>query len=458
MKDSSSVAAMTTASLQCLDPKCGAQYPVRDVRSECACGNLLDVRYEWSDFDAEAAKQVWKTRAMSLDPRDRSGVWRFRELIPFLPPEARVVTLREGNTPLLEAPHAADYAGLDLLAFKHQGFNPTGSFKDNGMTTGVSQAAALAKQVVACVSTGNTSASMAAYAAYGGLQAVIFIPAGQIASGKLAQALEYGALTIQVQANFDVTWKLVFHMVEEAGVYLLNSVNPFRVEGQKTIVVEMMEQLAWEAPDWIVLPGGNLGNSSAFGKGLREMKQLGLIARLPRLAVIQAEGSAPLHRLLQRAAAEGRSPWEIGLEPVASPQTLATAIRIGAPVSWKKALRELEATRGVCEAVSEQEIADAKAVIGLCGIGCEPASAATLAGIRKLVAANVIRKSDRVVAVLNGNLLKDPSYTLSYHEGTLALPREGQPVAIEPRFGNRPIAVPPDPDAIRRLLARHPAR
>ena len=247
-------------------------------------------------------------------------------------------------------------------------------------------------------------------------------------------------------------------MVEEAGVYLLNSVNPFRVEGQKTIVVEMMEQLGWEAPDWIVLPGGNLGNSSAFGKGLREMKQLGLITRLPRLAVIQAEGSAPLYRLLQRAAAEGRSPWEIGLEPVASPQTLATAIRIGAPVSWKKALRELEATRGVCEAVSEQEIADAKAVIGLCGIGCEPASAATLAGIRKLVAANVIRKSDRVVAVLTGNLLKDPSYTLSYHEGTLALPREGQPVAIEPRFGNRPIAVPPDPEAIRRLLARHPAR
>ena len=467
MKDSFSVAAMTSVSLRCLDPQCKARYPVREVRSECACGNLLDVHYEWSDFDAAAAKQTWAFRALSRDPRDRSGVWRFREMIPFLPPDARVITLQEGNTPLLDAPRAAAYAGLDFLAFKHQGFNPTGSFKDNGMTTGVSQAAALGKNVVACVSTGNTSASMAAYAACGGLRAVLFIPAGQIASGKLAQALEYGALTIQVEANFDVTWKLVFQLVEETGLYLLNSVNPFRVEGQKTIMIELMEQLGWEPPDWIVLPAGNLGNSAAFGKGLREMQQLGLIARLPRLALIQAEGAAPLVRLLRRAAAEGRNPREIGLEPVESPQTLATAIRIGAPASWKKALRELEATRGVCETVSEQEIADAKAVIGLSGIGCEPASAATLAGIRKLIAQNVIGKSDRVVAVLTGNLLKDPSYTLSYHEGTLSLAREGPfdsaqgkqpPLVIEPRFGNRPIAVPPDPELIRRLLARRSGR
>ncbi len=236
-KNSSSVAAVTSAFLQCLEPQCGAQYLVHEVRSECACGNLLDVRYEWPDFDPEAAKQTWAFRAMSRDPRDRSGVWRFRELIPFLPPDAPVITLQEGNTPLLEGPRAAAYAGLDFLAFKHQGFNPTGSFKDNGMTAGASQAAALGRKLVACVSTGNTSASMAAYAAYGGLQAVIFIPAGQIASGKLAQSLEYGALTIQVEANFDATWKLVFQLVEQAGLYLLNSVNPFRVEGQKTIMI-----------------------------------------------------------------------------------------------------------------------------------------------------------------------------------------------------------------------------
>ena len=452
MKDSSSVAAMTSVFLRCFDEKCGARYPVTEVRPECACGNLLEACYEWPNFDPAVAKRTWSARKTSRDPRDLSGVWRFREMIPFLPSDAPVITMREGNTPLIEAARAAEYAGLEALAFKHQGFNPTGSFKDNGMTTGASQAAALGKHVVACVSTGNTSASLAAYAAYGGLRAVIFIPAGQIASGKLAQALEYGALTIQVQANFDVTWKIVFHLVEQAGIYLLNSVNPFRVEGQKTIVVEMMEQLGWEVPDWIVLPGGNLGNSSAFGKGLREMKQLGLIARLPRMAVIQAEGSAPLYQLIRRAAAEGRPPWEIGLQPVESPQTLATAIRIGSPASWKKALREIEATRGVCEAVSEQEIADAKAVIGLSGIGCEPASAATLAGIRKLVSRNVIGKSDRVVAVLTGNLLKDPGYTLAYHEGTLSLPQEGKAMPIEPGFPNRPISVPPDAAQIQRLL------
>ncbi|MDP2735014.1 MAG: pyridoxal-phosphate dependent enzyme, partial [bacterium] len=267
-------------------------------------------------------------------------------------------------------------------------------------------------------------------------------------------ALEYGALTIQVDANFDVTWKLLFHLIEEAGVYLLNSVNPFRIEGQKTIAIEILEQLGWEVPDWIVLPGGNLGNCSAFGKGLREMRQLGLIDRLPRLAVIQAEGSAPLYGLLQRAAAKGKSPQEIGLQPVENPQTLATAIKIGAPASWRKTLRELEATQGVCEAVSDQEIADAKAVIGQSGIGCEPASAATLAGIRKLVSNRVIRKTDRVVAVLTGSLLKDPAYTLAYHQGTLVYPSASQQIPIQPNFGNQPVSVPPNVEQIKKLLAR----
>jgi len=446
---------MTTACLRCCEESCGTCYPITEVRAQCAaCGSLLDVRYDWSGFDAEKLKQTWAARKTSRDPKDLSGVWRFRELIPFLPPEAPIVTLQEGNTPLLDAPRAATYAGLEALAFKHQGFNPTGSFKDNGMTTGVSQAVALDRKLVACVSTGNTSASLAAFAAYGGLRAVIFIPAGQIAAGKLAQALEYGALTIQVQANFDGTWQLVFHLVEESGLYLLNSVNPFRVEGQKTIVVEMLEQLGWEPPDWIVLPGGNLGNCSAFGKGLREMHQLGLIQRMPRLAVIQAEGAAPLYHLLQQAARENRPAREIGLQAIENPQTLATAIKIGAPASWKKTLRELAATQGVCEIVNEQEIADAKAVLGQSGIGCEPASAASLAGARKLVAQKVIRPKDRVVAVLTGNLLKDPTYTLAYHEGTLTYPREGQQLRIEPRFGNQPVSVPPDAAQIQRLLAR----
>jgi threonine synthase len=444
-----------TAFLRCFDEKCGTRYPIHEMAHSCAaCGNLLDVCYEWPKTDPEALKRMWLERKMSRDARDLSGVWRFRELLPFLPSGAPVITLREGNTPLLESRHAGAYAGIDAVFFKHQGFNPTGSFKDNGMTTGVSQGAALGKKVVACVSTGNTSASLAAYAAYGGMRAVIFIPSGQIAGGKLAQSLEYGALTIQVEANFDTTWKVIVRLVDEAGVYLLNSVNPFRVEGQKTIPVEVMEQSGWDPPDWIVLPGGNLGNCSAFGKGLRELRDLGLISRLPRLAVIQAEGASPLYQLLQRAAAEKKSPWALGLTAVEDPQTLATAVKIGNPASWKKTLRELEATDGVCEQASEQEIADAKAVIGQSGIGCEPASAATLAGIKKLAARNVIRKNDRVVAVLTGNLLKDPTYTLAYHQGTLAYSKEGRQLPIVSRFGNRPIVVPPDAAQIMRVLAQ----
>jgi threonine synthase len=447
---------MATAELRCIEDSCGERYALTDERTECArCGNLLDARYEWDGTSGAALRELWSTRRTSLAPEDLSGVWRFREMLPFLPAAARIITLREGNTPLLDAPRAAAYAGLDAIAFKHQGFNPTGSFKDNGMTAGVSQGSALGKQILACISTGNTSASMAAYAASGGLKAVIFIPAGQIAAGKLAQALEYGALTIQVEANFDVTWKLVYHMVEQVGVYLLNSVNPFRLEGQKTIVVEIMEQLGWEPPDWIVLPGGNLGNCSAFGKGLRELHDRGVIPRLPRLAVIQAEGSAPLYNLLCRASQEGRRPEEIGLQPVENPQTLATAIKIGAPASWRKALREIHATRGVVEKVTEQEIADAKAMIGRAGIGCEPASAASLAGAKKLVAQGMIRPQDRVVGILTGNLLKDPGYTLAYHQGSLTHSKEGREIPIEPCYGNRPVSVPPDPLAIQRLLDQH---
>jgi threonine synthase len=363
-------------------------------------------------------------------------------MIPFLDDLAPVITLREGNTPVLPAPRAAEYGGLSRLCFKHQGFNPTGSFKDNGMTCGAAQARRLGMRRVACVSTGNTSASMAAYASAGGLQPVIFIPHGNIAYGKLAQALEYGARTFQVEANFDQILALVRTLAERLGIYLLNSINPFRIEGQKTIMVELMDQRDWNPPDWIVLPGGNLGNVSAFGKGLREMKDLGLIDRLPRLAVVQAEGSAPFYHLYRSA---NRSK----LTAVGHPETLATAIKIGDPVSWPKALHEVIASNGVVETVSEQEIADAKAVVGLCGIGCEPASAATLAGIRKLTAAGVIGRDADVVAVLTGNVLKDPDYIYRYHTGELEAP-DGR--RIQPNFGNSPVVVPNDPEKIAALL------
>ena len=360
----------------------------------------------------------------------------------FLDDIRHVITLREGNTPLLPGPRAAQYGGLDRLVFKHQGFNPTGSFKDNGMTCGASQAIRLGMKRVACVSTGNTSASMAAYASAAGLQPIIFIPHGNISYGKLAQALEYGALTLQVEANFDQILKLVRVLSERLGIYLLNSINPFRIEGQKSIVIEMLDQRNWNPPEWIVLPGGNLGNVSAFGKALRELHSLGFIPRLPRLAVIQAEKSAPFFDHMQRGGHDFRA--------VEKPETLATAIRIGDPISWPKAEHEIRTTHGVVEKVTEQEIADAKAIIGQCGIGCEPASAATLAGIRKLTTAGILDRAADVVAVLTGNVLKDPDYIYRYHTGELKAP-DGK--AITASFGNKPVVVPNDEEKIAAMLS-----
>jgi threonine synthase len=432
-----------SAELICFSERCRAQYPITEAIYNCPrCGSLLEARYSASPLPAHLLKTLWRGRRSSNAPLDQSGVWRYREMIPFLDNYDSVVTLREGNTPLLPALKAAQYGGLDFLAFKHQGYNPTGSFKDNGMTCGASQAVRLGMKRVACVSTGNTSASMAAYSSAAGLQPIIFIPHGNISYGKLAQALEYGAKTFQVEANFDQILALVRTLADKLGIYLLNSVNPFRIEGQKTIIVEMMDQRDWSPPDWIVLPGGNLGNTSAFGKALRELCQWGLIEKAPRIAVIQAAGSAPFYDLMQTA---DRS----ALHAVDHPETLATAIKIGDPVSWPKALHEVVASGGVVEKVTEQEIADAKAIIGLCGIGCEPASAATLAGIRKLTAAGVIARDADVVAVLTGNVLKDPDYIYRYHTGQLEAPGGAR---IEPTFGNRPVVVPNDADQIAALL------
>ena len=432
-----------TAELACFEERCRARFPITDVIYNCPrCGGLLEAVYPPPTESPAALKTLWRERRLSNLPLDQSGVWRYREFFAFLPTYDRVVTLREGCTPLLEAPLAASYGGLDRLIFKHQGFNPTGSFKDNGMTCGVAQALRLGLKRVACVSTGNTSASMAAYASAAGLQPLIFLPQGKIAHGKLAQALEYGARTLLVEANFDQILALVRELAERLGIYLLNSINPFRIEGQKTIMVEMMDQRDWREPDWVVLPGGNLGNTSAFGKALREMRDLGLISRLPRLAVIQAAGSAPFYELMH-------STDRTRLPRVERPETLATAIRIGDPVSWPKALHEVTASNGVVERVTEQEIADAKAIIGRCGIGCEPASAATLAGIRKLTSAGTIPRGADVVAVLTGNVLKDPDYIYRYHLGELLAPDGSQ---ILPNHGNGPVIVPYRPQEIEALL------
>jgi threonine synthase len=408
------------------------------------CGSLLEADYPGLQLDPAATKRLWRERRMSNAPLDQSGVWRYRELLGFADADNQgAVTLREGNTPLLAAPKAAAYGGLDALVFKHQGFNPTGSFKDNGMTCGATQGLRLGMRRVACVSTGNTSASMAAYAASAGMTPIIFLPHGNISYGKLAQALEYGALTLQVEANFDQILALVRVLAEQTGIYLLNSMNPFRIEGQKTIMVEMLDQRDWRVPDWVVVPGGNLGNISSFGKGFREMLRLGFIDKLPRFAVVQAAGSAPFYEYFHQRGE---------FVKVENPETLATAIRIGDPVSWPKAIQVIDESNGVVEKATEQEIADAKAVVGQCGIGCEPASAATLAGIRKLTAAGVIAKDADVVAILTGNVLKDSDYIYKYHTGQLKTPGgEG----ISSTFGNAPVVVPNDAGRIAEVIAEH---
>src|SRR5579871_5537745 len=319
--------------LVCFEENCRAHFPLDDVIYNCPnCGGLLEVALPRPAANSASLKAIWRQRRTCNQPLDQSGVWRYRELYPFIDDAAHIVTLREGNTPLLSGPRAAQYAGLDAITFKHQGFNPTGSFKDNGMTCGVTQAIRLGMQRVACVSTGNTSASMAAYASAAGLESIVFIPNGNISYGKLAQALEYGARTLQVEANFDQILALVRTLAEKLGIYLLNSINPFRIEGQKTIIFEMLDQRDWRVPDWIVLPGGNLGNTAAFGKALRELCQFGFIRKIPRLAVIQAEGAAPFYELMKTKRE---------YHAVAEPRTLATAIRIGDPVSWPKALHEV---------------------------------------------------------------------------------------------------------------------
>jgi threonine synthase len=441
----------------CINPACGRTYGLRERIYVCRrCGETLEIdcRVD-SHADGRAWREQWASRPVlrtpAHDPRLVSGVWRYLELLPF-PADAPFVTLFEGNTPLFDAPRSAEYCGLAALRLKHQGYNPTGSFKDTGMAAAMTQALLSGARTAVCASTGNTAASLAAYAARAGLRAAILLPRGQVASSKLAQSLDYGALVLEIDGNFDACMRLVAELGDDPSIYVANSINPFRIEGQKTVAFELLEQCHWRVPDHVVVPGGNMGNSTALGKGFGELLDLGLIDRLPKLSVIQAEGAAPLARLFARLDS-ALDPIPEKLEPVENPQTLATAIKIGAPVSWKKSLRAVLRSRGQVISVSEQELADAKAVIGRDSIGCEPASATTVAGIKKLVAAGTIDRQEDVVAVLTGHALKDPDYMIGYHEGTLSLPsgsREG--CALRGAFGNAPARVPADKAAILRSL------
>jgi threonine synthase len=401
--------------LRCI--ACGTATDTASHNFRCTqCGDLLEIFFPaWqagsqSGISAQELKTTWLSRRMSSWPEDQSGVWRFRELLPTLRGGVACITLREGNTPLYELPSCARIAGLHQLFAKHQGMNPTGSFKDTGMTTAASFARQEGFRWVACASTGNTSASMAAYASRGGMRSLVLIPEGKISWGKLSQALDYGALTCQLRTDFDGCMRVLNEVVQLMPIYLLNSVNPYRLEGQKTAAIELLEQLGWTVPDHIIVPGGNLGNSSALGKALIELRDLGLISHLPKLSIVQAAGANPLVRMIRTRARQ--------LEAM-SAETFATAIRIGNPASWKKALRALQETGGTVEEATETEIAEAKAQIGADGIGCEPASAVTLVGARKLVAQGFIKRGEHVVLILTGHLLKDPEFTLKFHRGEL---------------------------------------
>jgi threonine synthase len=410
---------------------CGTRIPGAEAQPDfrCAlCRDLFEVDYPgWIQKKGPdrpnpgALKWLWRERRCSSEALDQSGVWRFRELLPILDSFGDAVTLREGNTPLYRLPRTAKALGVDQLYAKHQGMNPTGSFKDTGMTAAMSVARERRFEWVACASTGNTSAAMAAYAARAGLKCLVLIPEGKIAWGKLSQAMDYGALTCQVKTDFDGCMRVLNEIVKREPIYLLNSVNPYRLEGQKTPAFEIAESFDWNVPDHLIVPGGNLGNSSALGKGFRELKELGLVARIPRISVIQAVGANPLVRSL--ADNNGAS-----IEPVEA-HTRATAIRIGNPASWRKAARVIQESNGWCLDVTEAEIAIAKAELGAEGLGCEPASAVTLAGFKKLRAQKLIPSGDTVVLVLTGHTLKDADYTIDFHRGTLL--KDEEKVGVE---------------------------
>lgn len=435
-----------TAHLECIS--CHSQFPTepRPIYNCGDCNNLLDVSYDSPrKLDPQKLKAVWALRRTSNDPTDRSGVWRFRELLPFCDDETQVVTMGEGNTPLLEAPGCAEYVGLSELFVKHQGWNPTGSFKDPGMSAVMTQARILGMRAVACSSTGNTSASEAAYAQRAGILPIVFIPEGQISVGKLSQSLDYGALTIQIAGDFDKAMELIMQVAPELGIYVVNSINPFRIEGQKTIVPELLEQLDWEVPDRIVVPGGNLGHAASIWKGLKELKELGFISKFPKLTIVQAKGADPLYKTVT-----SRDPNRLS---AVHADTLATAIKIGNPISWKKAMQGVNLTGGWITEVTEQAIADAKAVIGRDGIGCEPASAVTVAGLRRIVQKGTdvpFDRTEKIVVILTGHGLKDPAYTTAYHQGTLAY----RDRLLKPNFANQLLRVPADADELKRVLSK----
>ena len=441
-----------------------------DVLTSCPdCGSLLDIEYEWDKLPVPRSMREFESRwSNRRDPLDFSGVWRFRNLLPFAA-DKDIVTIGEGQTILQQSPAVGKYVGMNAggLFLQYEGLNPSGSFKDNGMTAASTHARMVGAKVAACASTGNTSASLAIYASTAQLcRVVVFVGSGKIAYGKLSQALDYHAKTLQILGDFDDALERVREVAGERGIYLCNSVNPFRLEGQKTIMYRVLESLNWQVPDWIVVPGGNLGNSSAFGKAFTELKALGLIDRIPRLAVINAAGANTLYQLYEQRGVR----WDGGMSDDSvvetffsemdienrKASTLASAIEINRPVNLKKCLRALDACDGVVRQVTDQEILDAKAQVGAGGFGCEPASAASVAGAKQLRAEGVIAPGDRVVCILTGHQLKDPDATVAYHSGKISLFEEklGMRGVKTAGYANSPVVVENNLQKIIEVLER----
>jgi threonine synthase len=453
---------------RCIHPTCGGTQSADDTSFVCPkCGGLLDVAYDWNRLQPPTSLSWFETKwSQRSNPLDFSGVWRFRELLPFAPPD-RIMTIGEGQTILQQADIVAQYVGMNTgsLFLQYEGMNPSGSFKDNGMTAAFTHARMVGANRAACASTGNTSASLAVFCSATGLmRAVIFIGSGKISYGKLAQALDHGALTVQIAGDFDDAMQRVQQVSKKLGIYLVNSINPFRLEGQKTIMYRILEALRWEPPDWIIVPGGNLGNVSSFGKAFIELMELGLIKRPPRLAVINAAGANTFFQLYERFGLRWNSGQPdrtivdgyfqgLDAEKIRA-ATIASAIEINHPVNLNKALRALDRCGGVVREASDQEILDAKAKVGAGGLGCEPASAASVAGAKKLRREGIIAPSDRVVCVLTGHQLKDPTATVAYHSTDQKTFDDvlGHRGVRRATFANRAVQVPNDLDEIIKAI------
>ena len=464
---------------QCINPDCASTYSIDEVKVACTkCGSLLDVLYDWDRLPVPKSlayfEHRWSTKGLEVSGKlDFSGVWRFRELMPFFQKEEDVVTIGEGRTALQVASLLGKQMGMNpnRLMLQYEGLNPSGSFKDNGMTAAFTHAKLVGARRVACASTGNTSASLAMFASLSEFQGIVFIGSGKIAFGKLSQALDYGALTLQINGDFDDCLRHIRQIavnVPQMGIYLMNSVNPFRLEGQKSIMYRILEARNWEPPDWIIVPGGNLGNCSAFGKAFMELKELGLINRIPRLAVINASGANTLNTLYSGQHLR----WQNGKFDKTVPQklfaamdeshykanTIASAIEISRPVNLPKALRALDVMNGVVREVTDDEILEHRAMVARWGFGCEPASAATVAGLRKLLDEQVISPSEDVVCILTGHELKDANVTVKYHTGIDMKAAQDLAPREEPhgKLSNRPVQVPDKLEAIIAALGGDP--